>query len=163
MVVVAFSLGETYWEDFELQNDDLEFLYNHLLELELPQTTLELVEALVSERIRREKLVFEQKRISGGDIFQPKNVYTIGQSLTFPAFNWQQGQVTAIRPGNNPELGQFQVLQVQFQNGDVRQVAAQLAEHVLNQPLQVREDDPSSNREWVLDNYADLLQQAGRR
>ncbi len=157
MVVVAFSLGETYWEDFELQNDDLEFLYNHLLELESPQTTLELVEALVIERIRREKQVFKQTRISGGDIFQPKNQYSIGQSLTFPAFNWQQGQVTGMRPGKNPELGEFQVLQVEFPNGDVRQIAAQLMEHTLNQPLQVREDDPSSSLEWVLENFSDLL------
>jgi hypothetical protein len=157
MVVVAFSLGETYWEDFELKNDDLEFLYNHLLELESPQTTLELVEALVLERIRREKQDFEQKRISGGDIFQPKNQYTLGQSLTFPAFNWQQGQVIGMRPGKNPELGEFQVLQVEFQNGDVRQVAAQLMEHALNQPLQMREDDPSSSLEWVLENFSDLL------
>jgi hypothetical protein len=157
MVAVAFSLGEIYWEDFELQNEDLEFLYNYLLELETPQSTLELVGALAAERIRREKQAFEKKRITGADIFQPKNLYTSGQSLTFPAINWQQGRVIETRPGKNPDLGEFQVLQVEFENGEVRQFASQLENHVLNQPFQLVEDDPAATVPWVMENYSDLL------
>ena len=35
----AFSLQEDYWENFKLQDEDVEFLYNHLLETETPMTT----------------------------------------------------------------------------------------------------------------------------
>ena len=157
MVAVAFTLGEYYWDDFELQNEDLEFIYNYLLELETPQSTTNLVAALVAERIRREKQSFEHKRVSGGDIFQPKNSYTTGQSLIFPAFNWQRGEVLGTRPGKNPDLGEFQVIQVAFENGDQHQLAAHLENHRLNEPLQVAADDPASTVSWVLENYADVL------
>jgi hypothetical protein len=36
MVMVSFSLREDYWDNFELKEDDIEFLYNDLLELETP-------------------------------------------------------------------------------------------------------------------------------
>lgn len=157
MVAVAFSLGEYYWDDFELQNEDLEFIYNYLLELETPQSTTNLVAALAAERILREKQSFEHKRVSGGDIFQPKNSYTTGQSLIFPAFNWQRGEVLGTRPGKNPDLGEFQVIQVAFENGDQHQLAAHLENHSLNEPLQVAADDPASTVSWVLENYADVL------
>jgi hypothetical protein len=72
MVLASFSLREDYWENFKLQEEDIEFIYNYLLETETPLTPEELVEALVVERIRQEKLSIEKQRSSGGDLYLPE-------------------------------------------------------------------------------------------
>jgi hypothetical protein len=75
MVMASLSLREDYWETFDLQEEDIEFIYNYLLELETPLTPKELVAALVEERIRREIEEFEKQRTctelaaGGGDWF----------------------------------------------------------------------------------------------
>ena len=56
MTMIKFSMAEDYWESFQLESDDIEFLYNHLLETETPLTSRELVEALVDERIHRQRV-----------------------------------------------------------------------------------------------------------
>ena len=83
-----FSLREDYWETFELQNQDIEFLYNHLMEVENPLTSEELLMALLKDRIRQEKLTIEKQRSAGGSIYLPKNHYTPGQPVIFPALGW---------------------------------------------------------------------------
>src|SRR5512141_41431 len=120
MVTVPFAIREDYWETFELQDEDVEFLYNPLLELETPLTSQELVAALVKERIRREKDALESQRMTGGDLYQPKGTYTPEQSLIFPSLNWRRGKVAGVRPGQNPDLGDFQVIQVAFEDGEKR-------------------------------------------
>ena len=55
MTTVTLSIRDDYWETFKLEEQDVEFLYNHLLELETPLTTEELVAALIDERIRTRK------------------------------------------------------------------------------------------------------------
>lgn len=157
MVTVPFSLNENYWEEFELQDDDVEFLYNHLLEAETPLTTEELVRALVEERIRREKHSLEQQRVSGGDLYQPKGSFAAQQKLTFPALNWRRGEVTQVRPGRNPELGEFQVIEVLFEDGDKREFAAGLESHRLNEPPKVAQDDESLDVNHILADYAEDL------
>jgi hypothetical protein len=88
-----FSLREDYWETFELQNEDIEFLYNHLMEVETPLTSNELLMALLTERIRQEKLTIEKQRSSGGMLYLPKESYTVGQPIVFPAFGWKRAIV----------------------------------------------------------------------
>lgn len=159
MVTVSFSIREDYWDSFELQEADIEFLYNYLLELETPLTSKELVRALVEERIQREKESIEEQRSSGGDLYQPKNSYEVGQTLIFPALSWRQGKVHDIRPGKNPDLGEFQVIQVAFENGEKREFAASLEAHVLNRPLQIARDEPLLDAEYVLVNYGQSLEE----
>jgi len=151
------TLREDYWDNFELQQEDIEFLYNHLLETETPLTPQELVEVLVRERIRNEKLAIEKQRSSGGDIFMPKEHYTISQRLVFPAQAWRSGQVQAVRPGRNPELEPFEVIKVAFDDADLREYASGLADHILNQPPQIVDDDESLDPRAVLQDYSDLL------
>ena len=157
MVMVPFAIREDYWENFELKNEDIEFLYNYLLESETPLTSQELVAALVEERIRREKLAVEQQRMSGGDLYQPKGNYLVDQNLIFPAINWRQGRVVKVRPGKNPELRDFQVIQVAFEDGEKREFAAGLEEHKLNEPPQVTQDEPVFDMEMVLEDYSEDL------
>lgn len=157
MPIGPFTLREDYWEAFELEQEDIEFIYNYLLETETPLTNQELVDILVAERIRREKISIEKKRSSGGEIFLPKNHYKVKQSLIFPALSWRKGKITGIRPGKNPDFGQFEVIQVLFENGETREFATGLENHVLNNPVEVIQEDPSLNLESVLYIYKDLI------
>lgn len=157
MSKMPFSLSDNYWEDFNLQTEDIEFLYNHLLELEVPRNTQELLTALVGERLRREKLALEKSRKAFGEIYQPKGQYKANQGLIFPNQNWRPGRVTSVRPGYNPELGDFQVIQVAFEDGAQGEFAANLAVHSLNQPLETAGEDSSLDTRQILDDYGDLL------
>jgi hypothetical protein len=140
MVVAAFSLKENYWDGFELLEEDIEFIYNHLLDVETPLTPEELISVLVNERIQRELRVIEEQRLAGGLEYLPKESYEVDQKLVFPALGWQQGQVTAVRPGWNPDFGDFKVIQVALDDGETREFAASLDDHELNHP-----PDPTKN------------------
>lgn len=157
MVMVSFSLREEYWDNFELKEDDIEFLYNDLLELETPLTSLELVAALVVERIRKEMISLEQQRSSEGDLYLPKDKYKVKQQLVFPALGWRRGKVAGVRPGQNPDLGEFDVIQIAFENGEEKEFAAGLNNHTLNNPLEVAIDDPGLDPNSVLKEYAPYL------
>ena len=157
MVNMTYSLKEGYWEDFQLEDDDVEFLYNLLLEKETPLTTHILLIALVDERIRREKIALEQRRSALGEIYQPLGQYQVNQTLVFPILGWQVGKVMGVRPGRNPDLGDFQVIQIAFEQGDRREFAAKLEHHVLNGPLEIPADDVSLNKDLVLAEYGDAL------
>jgi hypothetical protein len=157
MVNLNYSLREGYWEDFQLEDEDVEFLYNLLLEKETPLNSQELVLALVDERLQREKAALDQRRTSLGDIYQPKGVYQPEQTLVFPALGWQPGEVIGARPGKNPDVGEFQVIQVRFEHGILREFASNLAEHVLNAPPQISTDDASLNKELILKEYGESL------
>ena len=152
-----FSLREDYWETFELQNEDIEFLYNHLMEVETPLTSNELLMALLTERIRQEKLTIEKQRSSGGMLYLPKESYTVGQPIVFPAFGWQRAIVKDVRSGVNPDLGDFQVIKVTFDGGEIRQFASGIATHKLNQPPQISEEDVGLDFDSVVDTYGERL------
>lgn len=158
-MMATSQMGEEYWEAFEVQDEDIEFLYNYLLEAETPLTPKELVAALVQERIRRQKLILERQRTSGGDIYQPKGVFTVRQKLIFPALNWKHGEITEIRPGKNPELGEFQVIQVHLEDDSHKEFASGLANHALNEPVTYADDFTFIDQQTVLDEYLeDLLE-----
>jgi hypothetical protein len=160
MVMANFTIDEGYWEGFELQDEDIEFLYTYLLESEVPMTTRELVNALVKERIRHEKQAIEEQRSSGGDLYQPKETYTVGQKLVFSALGWRKGEVVAARPGNNPDLGDFQVIQVELENGETRNFAGNLENHKLNAPLQIAQDIAVLDVDTVLQEYGEDLEES---
>jgi hypothetical protein len=157
MVLAQFSLREDYWNSFELQDEDIEFLYSFLLDKETPLTSRELISALVEERIRREKIDIERQRNSKGDLYLPKERYPVGHNLVFPAFDWRGATVIGTREGRNPELGEFDVIQVKFEDGEEKEFASGLEEHLLNQPLDLTQEDDSLNPHIVLDAYEELL------
>ena len=159
MVMASFSLREDYWETFKLQEEDIEFLYNYLLEIETPLTTRELLDALVEERIRREMQALERKRTSAGDVFLPKERYSVDQKLVFPVFNWKRGEVVDVRPGRNPNLPDFQVIRVRMEDGDEREFASELADHKLNSPPQLAQEDEMLDPQVVLKEFDSELEE----
>ncbi len=157
MVVSPFSLREDYWNTFNLQEEDVEFLYNCLLEKEIPLTSRELTEALVKERIQREMQALERQRSSKGELYLPKEHYRTEQHLIFPAFGWKQGQVMSVRPGRNPDLGEFDVIQVMLEDGEQKELASGIENHALNTPPDMTQVDASLDTHQVLKIYEDDL------
>lgn len=157
MAIAPFSLQEDYWETFILQEEDTEFLYNYLLELETPLTSREMVSALVTERIKREIKVIERQRTAAGDIYLPKESHTVNQKLVFPAFGWQQGQIVDVREGHNPDLPPFKIIRVDFESGEQHEFASELPDHILNDPPSINQEDELLDSQSVLLAYGDEL------
>jgi hypothetical protein len=157
MGLAPVSLSEDYWDTFKLREEDVENIYNLLLEAETPLTTRELVKALIDDRIRLEKVALEQQLTSQGEIYLPKGHYQVDQRLVFPAAAWQRARVIELRTGQNPDLGEFEVIKVSFEDGETREYAAGLGEHVLNQPPEIDEDSPALDAHAVLEDYEEDL------
>ncbi len=150
-------ISTDYWTDFQITQQDVEYLHNHLFELETPLTARELVPVLIDERLRAERLVTQQRREAGGKVYLPKESYRVDDDLIFPALNWKHGKVTAIRAGTNPEIGAFDVLTVDLGNGSERLFAANLTNHALNdQPTTV--EDEGFDSDAILREYANALE-----
>ena len=64
-----------FWQHFEVTKEDLDFINNHLFELETPQTTEQLLDALVSFRIQKEKAALTRKKQEEGRLYLPKETY----------------------------------------------------------------------------------------
>jgi hypothetical protein len=157
MAVASITLRDDYWETFEIQEADIEFLYNHLLEIETPLPPEDLMFGLVQDRLQREIKAIEKRRSAGGDIYLPANRYEIGQILVIPALNWQQAEVVNLRPGNNPDLKDFDVIQVKIGESELHEFAAGLDDHNLNNPPEVAEDDALLNPQAIMDEYWEEL------
>lgn len=157
MVIAPVSIREDYWETFTLSEADLDYLYNHLLEIETPLTPQELTAALVAERIRQERQALENQKSPDGAVYLPKDHYEIGQALILPALNWGKGKVIQVRAGNNPDVGVFEVIEVALETGETMEFAAGLEDHPLNQPITISPDDQLLNVEPVLQQYGSYL------
>lgn len=145
-------ISTDYWKNLQINQRDIEFLHNHLFETETPLTTRELVTVLIHERNRAEHLAVTQRRQAGGKIYLPKETYQTGDDIVFPSLNWTHGKVVSTRAGVNPDLGEFDVLAVQLDDGTERLFASKLAVHVLN-------ETPASDEESGFDPEAILRSQ----
>lgn len=133
----AIHLPNDYWKNLQVTPQDIENLHTILFERETPLTTGDLVAEWVEARLRMEKQAAEGKRKALGKPYFPKELYSTGDDLTFPALNWRSGRVLSVRPGMNPEIGAFEVIEVKFDDSSVRLFAAGLAVHALNdQPIE---------------------------
>jgi hypothetical protein len=147
----------TYWEDLQINRQDVEHLHTYLFENETPLTTRELVAIFVNERVRAERLAEQSRRLAGGKTYVPKDSYQVGDNVVFPALNWKHGTVTASRAGQNPEIGGFDVLTVQLEDGSERLFAASLPHHALNeQPASV--EDAEFDPQTILKEYGSTIE-----
>ncbi len=150
-------LSSDYWKNLQITPQDVEFLHNHLFETETPLTTRELVTVLIHERNRAERQALQQRRQAGGKVYFPKESFQTGDGVVFPFLKWKHGKVVNVRPGNNPELGEFDVLTVEMEDGAERLFAARLAAHALNdQPVTEEGDD--FDPDAILRSYGALLE-----
>ena len=148
-----------YWqEEFVISVADLEYLHGLVVESGRPVSSDELVAALVSHRCHQEVEAIRGD-LDKGKMYQPRESYSEGDTLLFPAFNFTIGTVTGSRGGHDPTHGEFRVIEVRFdKSGEVREFAAELTSvHSLN-----REDgDDGLNFLRELVSPQDLIRQYG--
>ena len=121
-----------YWESgFSLSDTDFEQIYNHFLETEQPQTVAELAGLVIRARVR-EQAAEVRRLMSGTTVYQPQRSYAVGEEVIFPALKLARGKVTSIRPGYNPEYGDFNVITVSIKGKGREFVADYGPAHALN-------------------------------
>ncbi len=123
-----------YWGDaFTIEDADLDFLYNLLLDKEEPLSTDAMAQAIIERRVEREAQA-AKRREQGTAIYRPSEAYVVGQHLVFPALEYAAGHVVNVRPGRNPDVPEFDVIKVDFgEERPPREFAARLVTHKLNQ------------------------------
>ncbi len=141
-----------YWiESYSPSGRELDWLFEYVLEAGRPFDIESLARELVRFHVAQ---AMEARRVSersDGAVYQPSDRYEVGQKLVFPALEGSEGAVKEIRPGNNPDYGDYDVISVKM-NGEVREFAAGLEwEHALSQT--VAEVDP----EEVAERFAPLI------
>src|SRR3990172_5988249 len=130
------------WADIQITKQDVEFLHNYLFEHESPLTTRELVNVLIHERNRMERAAAQREQQARGKAFLPKDSHEAGEDLVFPALAWRHGKIVNIRAGVNPDIGAFNVLTVEMEDGSERLFASSLPHHPLNdKPITIEDDD----------------------
>ena len=157
-MVTPFKLKENYWETFNITKKDFDFLNNYLLEIETPQTSHELLEAIIKNRIQLEKKTIKEKTKGSGIIYMPKMDFKKGNDLVFPALNWQKGTVKDIRNGYNPEYDSFKIIKVEMENSKNYEFVSNFENHTLNKPIDFISDDPNFDEEYILTNYSESLE-----
>ncbi len=160
MANVPLTLPPDFWQTFSLGKKDLEFISTYLFEHETPLTEKELVPVLVEERIRVEREALVKQQQAGSKVYLPKEHYKAGEKLAFPALDWKKGKVNSVRPGVNPALDEFDVIEVEFDGGTSRLFAAGLENHKLNDPVEVSADDELLNPANVLKAHGADLERA---
>ncbi|MFN3742245.1 MAG: hypothetical protein ACK4VW_06190 [Anaerolineales bacterium] len=148
------------WKTLTFGKSEIEYLQNYLFELEEPLTTQQLLRALLEHLLDERKQRAKQESAAYGKIYYPKERYQLGDVLLFPLLNWARGEVTQVRPGNNPALGTFEVIQVKIENDGERLFAASLSNHALNQAsftMPTADEDLSVDE--VLQQYGSELEE----
>ncbi len=133
MVMQQKNISDSYWENLSLNDSDLDLLSDFLFEKEKPLRTSELAHALIFSRIKQEKEKESLKQSQLGKRFTPKEDYEKGETLLFPALDWQSGIVKSKRAGNNPDFEGFNVIDVEFDDKTIRSFASNLHIHPLNE------------------------------
>jgi hypothetical protein len=125
--------SSSYWADYVIGSEDLQYLSTLLVEDELPRSTQELSQALVRHHARQEEALIE-RALSEGTPYRPKRSYEVGERVVFPTLDYRAGEVVNVRPGHNPEYDPFKVIEVAFDEGEAREFAAEFENgHPLNE------------------------------
>ncbi len=121
-----------YWQkQFVLNDQDIEAIYNQILEENRPVHFNDIVLDLVKRHCDEEERE-ARSELQDGKLYQPKDIYEVDERLIFPALNMAAGKVVSTRQGQHPEYGAFTVVAVDF--GDsTREFATNFKhEHPLN-------------------------------
>lgn len=152
------SASETYWNNFQVGDKDVERVYAYLLEKGDAAQTADLARVVIGARSHEE----QERRArlnSTAQLYQPKNSYEVGQRLVFSAMNDVEGTVTAIRPSENLRLASFRVLDVTFPDGVTREFAASYdAAHPLNQAKPIATGAADESPEQIHAQYGGAIE-----
>lgn len=157
MELIGIKLDESYWKSLEITQKDIEYLYSFLLEKETPLPSSILAEALIKDHIQIEKENLQKIQQKNGEIYFPRMEYKVGEKIQFPFMDWESGEVTGVRKGNNPEQPTMDVITVALENGQTRQFASKLEDHKLNQVTSVLEEKSAEDDQELVNQYLDEI------
>jgi hypothetical protein len=113
-MIIRETQTPAYWQEFAVDDRDLDYLYGLFLEGERPRTSDDLTLSLMRRRCEDEEALIKRE-LARGVLFQPKDSYEVGEQVVFPAFGYALGSVVGVRPGYNPKYSDFEVIQVRFE------------------------------------------------
>jgi len=122
-----------FWGTLGTNDADVERAYGFVLERGAPVSSRELAAYLIEWHVRQEEKRMAELAAHSAPIYQPKEIYAVGQHLIFTALDDREGTVTQVRAGNNPRID-FQVMMIDFPGeSNPREFAmAYSGEHPLN-------------------------------
>lgn len=115
---------EQWAEKFVVDDDDVEFIVNLLLERETPLTIQEISQILVAQKLETEAQNLEAE-YQDTKFYSPAEAYAVGDKVIFPALDFSRGVVTKVRAGDNAEYGEFSVITADFDAGEAREFASE--------------------------------------
>jgi len=151
------KINDAYWENFTINDEDLEYLFSFLFENEKPLEIEKLVEALINFRIAKEIKLDQEKQAKRGTSYLPKDTHHVGQELVFPALDWKGGKVLSIRAGINPAYSPFNVIKVALDDDTVLEFASGLEDHTLNDPYPINPSESESDEQKIIDEFGDKI------
>ncbi len=129
-------LPSNHWaRNFTVEAEDIETITTLLLERETPLTSQQLALTLIENRLTQETAALEE-RYKDARLYNPALAYEIGQKLVFPQMAYATATIKNTRSGLNPDYGDFNVIQVEFDDDlkIIREFAAGLlTPHKLSQ------------------------------
>jgi hypothetical protein len=150
------NASQPWGDGFILSDSDIDFVNNLLLEEGAPMASEPLAVAIIRERLQIEAK--RRARLGPEDtVYLPRNTYHVGQRLVFPMLGFIHGTVTSIRPGENPEVGAFDVIRVQGEEAE-REFAGRLENHHLNTiPLETMLGGNERSPEQILQEHGESI------
>ncbi|MBN1219488.1 MAG: hypothetical protein JXM69_11205 [Anaerolineae bacterium] len=127
-----------YWqEQFSVSDQDIEFIYNKILEENRLFSLDDIATLLVKRRCDAEEIE-SRSELQQGRIYQPDESYTVDEQIIFPLFDFALGRVQYTREARHPDYGAFTALGVAFEKGGpTREFVASFSHpHPLNAGMQ---------------------------
>ena len=119
--MVTSTQSERFWkESWHVDDDDMERLLEVFIEENRPLTTDKLAKQYLKQLVAYEQ---ERQEAAGAELYDPTHAYETGTRLSFPQLDGAFGEVIEVREGYNPRYDDFSVIQVRFDDDDVREFA----------------------------------------
>ena len=132
-VIQNNNLPDIDWiESFALQSDDYDHLIHLLLEAGTPWSTAEIVIALLEHQLLREQEKSVNECEDWDEVYSSDKTYTSGQTIHFPLLGGLNGEAISIRNGDNPDYGEYEVVQILCEDDTTREFACGMENNSLN-------------------------------
>ena len=150
------TINANFWEGYQISVNDLEDIYNYLLETESPLDKFEITKFLIRQKIAEKERALLVENSNKGAHYLPEKTYSIGDKLIFPAKGQISGEVKSTRSGLNPAYPDLQVIEVEMSTGEHLFFAANLPDHILNNPTPT-EKNILLDADYVFTEYSQSL------
>ncbi|MCL4487366.1 MAG: hypothetical protein M1570_04455 [Chloroflexi bacterium] len=148
-----------FWNQLGSNDADVEHLYGFLLERGTPANSRDLAVNLIEWRVHEEERRLAEIAARRAPVYQPKETYSVGQSILFTALGNREGFVRRVRDADNPRLGLFQVIGVQFDDEPnlLEFASSYAAPHPLNQEIAPTAITLDLTAEQAVETFADKV------